>query len=708
MSRLKILIYGDIDINIIDGSSIWVTSIINTLAENENIDIDYLLKTPIKTDNVIKSINKDINLNIINPFEHTKFRGTRMQVDEAADAIEKLDHKNNYDCIISRGNLLCEQLCKKENIRQKIMSYIITQYNSKNVENIKTEDKIRLKFIFDNSRYMFLQTEESKNLVKKILQISTDEKFIILPPMIPNLSENLPEFINKKNRLIYSGKFSENWYTYNILKSCENLINSDSSISLTVVGNKFNSDINNKKEEILSILQNNSNINWLKGVSRQDSNKAMESCDIGIAWRSILMDNNYSVELSTKVLEYARAGIPIILRKTSMYENLLGKDYPLFVEDGEIDFLDKIKLALYNEDIYLKAATMAYNSVKKYTFSEVYKSIHLKIWSFKKDKTNLVFAGHDFKFINKIIEYFKLSDKFEVKIDEWKSHNKHDEAYSKECLGWADIIFCEWGLGNAVWYSKNKKNYQKLIVRIHSQERRAKFYKEFNIEKIDKVICITPYMFEEVYRLINIPRYKIEMIFNYVDCDEFNKDKLKGSEYNLGMIGICPKSKRLDLSIDIFEKLWEKDNRYKLYIKGKHPKEYYWIYNNESEKLYYNNVFERIENSEWKDNVVFDEFGRNVDEWFTKIGYILSPSDFEGSHVSVAEGIASGCVPIIFNWNGSETIYEDKFICSCVDEAVNLIKTYRFMIGSEELKQYCKVKFDIYKIIDNIEMMMLI
>lgn len=703
MENLKVLIYGDIDINIIDGSSIWITSIINVLSNNKNIKIDYLLKKSIKNNTVIKSIYNIDEINIINPFNLLKKDENKLTPTQVSSCIELLDKEKHYNCIIVRGMDICKKVCEKQYLRNKIISYIIPEKNSVDTNDISKEEKEKLAYIYSNSKYLFSQTEESKNLLKKLLNINSDEKFIILPPMIPKINKEEIKFMNERNRLIYSGKFCENWNTEKILNACEEIISSDESVSLTIVGNKFNKDIASKEDHIIDTLENNKYINWVSGVSRQEVFNIMKFHDIGIAWRSKKVDNDNSIEISTKVLEYASLGIPVILNRSKIHEKLFGSDYPLFIEDDKNDFIEKLKLALYDSEIYMKCSHRVYNSVQMYTFQEIYNSIHLKLWSFKREKVNLLFVGHDFKFIDRFIEYCRNSEIYDVKIDKWKGHNTHDELYSKECINWADVIFCEWGLGNAVWYSNNKLKYQKLIVRIHSQERRSKFYEKFNIDNIDTVITITPYMFEEVSNLMNIPRNKIKMIFNYVDFNKFDKNKDEKAIYNLGMIGMCPKSKRLDLAIDILEKLIEKDNRYKLYIKGKQPAEYSWLMAREDERVYYENLFKRINNSIYKENIVFDGFSKDVDVWFSKIGYILSTSDLEGSHVSVAEGIASGSVPIIFNWDGADTIYQSTYICKCVDDAVEMIIKNSSKIEDRSLKEYAKEHFDINKIIKEIE-----
>lgn len=72
-----------------------------------------------------------------------------------------------------------------------------------------------------------------------------------------------------------------------------------------------------EKENVIRIrkqLNELENIEWLGAVSRKRSQELIKASDIGIAWRSAYIDND-SVELSCKLLEYARIGKPAILRK---------------------------------------------------------------------------------------------------------------------------------------------------------------------------------------------------------------------------------------------------------------------------------------------------------------------------------------------------------------------------------------------------------
>lgn len=316
-------------------------------------------------------------------------------------------------------------------------------------------------------------------------------------------------------------------------------------------------------------------------------------------------------------------------------------------------------------------------------------------------KKKLLFAGHDLKFARLIMDYLQHRG-YEIRLDEWTGHSAHNEVYSKECLGWADIIICEWGLGNSVWYSEHKLPHQKLIIRMHRQELDTNYPKQLTLENVDAIIAISPYVYEELYRTFKLPREKMKMIYNTVHTAGLDKPKKEDAKYHLGIIGICPKMKRLDLAVDILEQLWTEDSRYKLFVKGKMPQEYGWLWRKDEEREYYEQLFARIEQAPWKDAVVFEGFGSDMDEWFRNIGFVLSTSDFESFHLAPSEGMASGAYPIIKKWDGSDTIYPPSYLLDSLDACVSRIKELNHMSSTTELreqaKQYVKQRFDVERI----------
>lgn len=324
--------------------------------------------------------------------------------------------------------------------------------------------------------------------------------------------------------------------------------------------------------------------------------------------------------------------------------------------------------------------------VEKYSHENI-SNLAKKALIIDKPIKTILIAGHDLKFAKLLIDELESKVEFKVLIDQWEGHNKHNEIKSRELLNQADIIFCEWGLGNLVWYSHNKKQGQKLITRIHAQELKTRHLDQCNHSNIDNYIFVSPYYFELMIAEFSLERKKCKMIFNMVDIELLNKPKLEGAEFNLGMIGDVPQSKRLDRALDLFELLYQKDKRYKLYIKGKRPEEYSWMHSKgkSDEMAFYQTQYDRIKNNGWEENVIFDGYGP-IDEWLRKIGWILSMSDHESFHLAVAEGMASGAVPLIYSWEGADTIYSRKYIHKDISEIISFI-----FEGSYPLKENCNI-----------------
>lgn len=316
-----------------------------------------------------------------------------------------------------------------------------------------------------------------------------------------------------------------------------------------------------------------------------------------------------------------------------------------------------------------------------------------KALSFPQDKKKILIAGHDFKFAKFIMEAIEQRDDMELLVDQWQGHSKHDEAQSQRLLNQADTIFCEWGLGNAVWYSRHKKAGQRLVARMHLQEITTRHPEKFNHAEIDAYIMVSPYWFEKFVHEFSLERKKCKMVYNLVDTDFLDKPKTEDAKFHLGMIGFVPQRKRLDRALDIFAKLYAQDQRYKLFVKGTRPEDYHWMHSKsrKPEMDYYRAQYQRIEDNGWQDNVIFEGHGP-IDTWLQKIGYILSVSDFESFHLAPAEGMASGAIPIVFDWTGAITIYPEQCVYDSVDSACEAV-LYGGSITAEKAKYYVAKRF---------------
>lgn len=288
---------------------------------------------------------------------------------------------------------------------------------------------------------------------------------------------------------------------------------------------------------------------------------------------------------------------------------------------------------------------------------------------------NLLFVGHDLKFINEMIELFKLEKNINVRIDKWINHNEHDVGFSQDCLEWADTIFCEWGLGNVVWYSNRINSDQKLYVRLHRQEIELNYYKHFNLNKINLFFAVTTYYRNLFKEKFSISDDKIIVLNNYINLSKFkNNIEFHEKKYNIALVGYIPRLKRLDIAIDIIEELYKIDSRYKLFLKGRNPFTVKWLLKQKKERNYFLKQFYRILKSPARRNIIFSPFSSKMEEWYKNIGFILSVSDFESFHLAPLEGLASGAFPVVKRWENCEEIYPVECINDSIERLVEYIE----------------------------------
>ena len=309
-------------------------------------------------------------------------------------------------------------------------------------------------------------------------------------------------------------------------------------------------------------------------------------------------------------------------------------------------------------------------------YAELYKTILSDTYEeyCKVSKRRLLIAGYDLKFILPVVSY--LQDKYEIKIDEWTGHNSHNEKQSKDCLAWADIIWCEWLLGNAVYYAKHKANYQFLVIRAHRFELTREFGRQIDYSKVNTVFAVSYYFFELFAKQFNIPRSKMKLLSNYVDTKIYAEQQNSGSVFDLAMVGILPSRKGYRRALELLKELVDINPQYVLHICGQLPNEVPWIANDKNEKAYYDDCQQFINDNNLASNVVFEGF-KPRETLYQNIGIVLSLSDSDGipesCHLAPAEGACAGAVGLLLNWPGVEFVYPEDVVYSDMQEIREII-----------------------------------
>jgi len=276
----------------------------------------------------------------------------------------------------------------------------------------------------------------------------------------------------------------------------------------------------------------------------------------------------------------------------------------------------------------------------------------------------LLIAGHSLSFCAPLVRLARRSG-VEVREDHWQGHGNHEEEASAAALAWADVVHCEWCLGNAVWFSRSKRPGQRLVVRFHRMELETSYPGEVDLEQVDAMVFVARHVLEQACERYgwDATDRRFQVIPNGIELGTLGAAKLPSARFALAMIGYVPRLKRLDRALDVLDLLRARDPRYRLLVKGRPPWEYEWMAGRTEERLYFEDLFRRVERSpNLHRSVTFEPFSDDVGSTLRWAGWILSCSEVEGHSVALAEGMASGAVPVVLDRPGVGQQYEARWV----------------------------------------------
>ena len=683
---VRLAIYGDVNANIIDGSSVWLRNVSKLSLAHESAEVWLFLKAPIVRRQLLADLLDHPRLKVIEPSAQYLKGAEVMHPAQALSLIESHDAEAAFSAVVLRGMDLCTAVEDFPSLHGRVWSYITDIPQS--LVDVERRQRLNLQKIVEWSKYVLCQTEELRSHFTAILD-EGQSKLVLLPPVVP---EEAFEPARLKDaaaplRVLYSGKFAPAWATETLVDVFVELREEGHAVELHVAGDKFHRVRGDGSfaDRMQRKLSTTDGVRWHGGLPQEEVFDLQKTCDVGFGWRLASMDG--SLELSTKLLEYGASGLALIANPIPIHNNLLGEDYPLLVSSRE-EVKRCLRRLVQDRSLLLECAERAQDAARQHNLSSV--SAHwrrlidrvfhpLSTSSSPQKRLKVVLAGHDLKFSDELIEYFDARPDIELRIDPWHSLREHDEKLSKELLSWADVVFCEWCAGNAVWYSREiDSRRQSLLIRFHRFEINTEFPAQVQMDNVSRVLFVGPHFQQQAIDKFGWQESQCEMVPNFVDVGLYERPKFTGARFNLGLLGYVPKLKRLDRALDILRALRAEDPRYKLFVKGKHPWEYPWMWRNEEERTYFEGQMTRIVTDDLlNDAVVFDPFGGDVAHWLRKIGYILSVSDLESFHLAAAEGIASGAEPLFIEREGVSELFPWEHVHPACDEAA------QFVLGNE-------------------------
>lgn len=287
-------------------------------------------------------------------------------------------------------------------------------------------------------------------------------------------------------------------------------------------------------------------------------------------------------------------------------------------------------------------------------------------------RIRLLIAGHDLKFLKDLMPLFE--EHFDVQIDQWQTNNSHDESQSEKLLETADLIWAEWMLGAAAWYSQKVKNDQRLVVRAHRTEMDSPIGLNVNIDKVAAFISVSPHTLGDFADRFDIPRHKFHLIPNALDVESYRKGTGDTTrKKRIGMVGFVPRLKRFDLALELLAKLREKDPDFELHLFGKQPEELDWLMRIEREREFFEYCKHKIKELDLQDAVIFRGWADMKLE-LGDLGAVITTSDVEGWHVGLGEAYCAEIIGVSRIRRGVEACYPAQFVFENLDDMARYLE----------------------------------
>ena len=123
---MRALAYADVDLNAIDGSAIWLQSMVTVLAR-AGCDVTVQLKAKIRSTLLVEPLLLLDSVRVVEPTEEALRRhdGRRvMTAAAAATTLRQLDADRPFDLIVIRGIRIARELAVRPEFRGRLWTYL--------------------------------------------------------------------------------------------------------------------------------------------------------------------------------------------------------------------------------------------------------------------------------------------------------------------------------------------------------------------------------------------------------------------------------------------------------------------------------------------------------------------------------------------------------------------------------------------------------
>lgn len=365
----RVAVYGEIDPNLVDGSAIWMQSICQVLASLDGVKVTLLLRRPLEPRRRHLFAELEANPSI----ELFDSGGSALLgPQEALDMLQSMDRSRDFNVVLLRGQAVLARAARHDGFDGRLWSYAMP--------GAGMSDKV-LRALAARSARILCQTEAAAEEVRATVP-DIGDSLLVLPPMVPDsgMSEMPPRRRSAREgslRLVYSGKLSPEYCWLETVEAFRALREARPGTELHVLGDKVHRPPERPEFHARArrALRETEGVYWHGALPRAAVRGALAEWDLALSIRDPGVEAAW--ELSTKVLEYGAAGLPVVLNRAPAYERLLGGDYPFFVE-GPADADQVLTRASADPALRASAAVRCRAASREFTFERV--GARLSIW----------------------------------------------------------------------------------------------------------------------------------------------------------------------------------------------------------------------------------------------------------------------------------------------------------------------------------------
>ena len=198
----RILIYGDVDLNVIDGSSVWLANLAKLLSMEEDVMVDVLLKKRIRRDVLVRQLQKEYRVRLLYAKDYVDSI-TEVDAHNVARMIRRVDALAEYSCIIVRGMAVTRKLLKEPFV-DRLVPYLTDFCHDEH--KIEAQEKDFLSRLYERVQLFLVQTDAMKNYLMRLLQVDGGKFHILYPIVFPfPKQERLPKVLSVHLRQSSSG-----------------------------------------------------------------------------------------------------------------------------------------------------------------------------------------------------------------------------------------------------------------------------------------------------------------------------------------------------------------------------------------------------------------------------------------------------------------------------------------------------------------------